>query len=75
MEWKEISVGDDNDDEGIDLEKSPIECICPKCGLRHHLCLYWVGRGVPRKYCRTCRNLAKNTQLDRIFTFGMHLRE
>ena len=31
-----------------------VECICPRCGARHRLALFWTGRGTPRKYCADC---------------------
>jgi hypothetical protein len=33
-------------------------CICPLCGKRHKLRMYWRGRGAPRKYCADCLNLS-----------------
>jgi hypothetical protein len=37
--------------------KATLECICPKCGIRHIMQLNWTGRYTPRKYCKQCRNL------------------
>jgi hypothetical protein len=36
--------------------KSKVECICPGCGKLHIMKLRWIGRGVPRKFCQSCRN-------------------
>lgn len=35
--------------------KMKVECICPKCGQRHVLAFHWIGRGIPRKYCQSCK--------------------
>jgi len=37
--------------------KTPVECICPKCGQKHIMQFYWTGDFIPRKYCKQCRNL------------------
>lgn len=42
------------DEERYD-HKLKVECICPKCGKMHLMALHWIGRGVPRKYCSSCR--------------------
>lgn len=36
--------------------KSKVECICPKCGLRHVMAFHWIGRGTPRKFCPACKS-------------------
>jgi len=28
-----------------------VECICPTCGIKHKVYMYWSGRGEPRVYC------------------------
>jgi transposase-like protein len=35
--------------------KMKVECICPKCGQRHVMAFHWIGRGIPRKYCPSCK--------------------
>jgi len=42
--------------------KSKVECICPGCGKMHVMKIRWIGRGVPRKFCESCRN--RETSLD-----------
>jgi hypothetical protein len=32
-----------------------VECICPKCGIRHIVTFEWTGRGTPRKFCQRCK--------------------
>lgn len=46
----------------IGLGKSQMECICPGCGKMHIMKMRWIGRGVPRKFCESCRN--RETPLD-----------
>ena len=31
----------------------PTECICPKCGKIHTVVMFWTGKGMPRKFCKT----------------------
>jgi hypothetical protein len=38
------------------LNPSKVECICPKCGIRHIVTFEWTGRGTPRKFCLRCKN-------------------
>ena len=38
-----------------DCGKSLVECVCPKCGVRHKMKLCWTGTGIPRKYCAACK--------------------
>lgn len=47
---------------GANLGKSKIECICPGCGKMHVVKMRWIGRGVPRKFCQSCRD--RETPLD-----------
>lgn len=42
--------------------KPKIECICPGCGKLHAMKIRWIGRGIPRKFCESCRN--RETPLD-----------
>jgi transposase-like protein len=44
------------------LGKSKMECICPGCGKMHVMKMRWIGRGVPRKFCQSCRD--RETPLD-----------
>ena len=45
-----------DDEDNFDYEnKSKVECICPKCGKKHIMNFHWIGRGVPRKFCKLCR--------------------
>lgn len=38
-------------------ERTSVECICPRCGVRHKLSFFWSGRGVPKKYCIVCKGV------------------
>jgi len=40
----------------VDFNKSKVECICPNCGRKHTMNIRWIGRGVPRKFCQSCRD-------------------
>ena len=40
----------------MDHDKSKVECQCPKCGKKHIMNFHWIGRGMPRKYCQSCRD-------------------
>ena len=42
--------------------KSKVMCICPGCGKTHVMKMRWIGRGVPRKFCQSCRD--RETPLD-----------
>lgn len=46
--------GDDLD-EPIEGCSMAVECICPKCGVKHVVNFRWIGRGTPRKFCRSCK--------------------
>lgn len=46
----------DGDGEVMEYRKSPVDCICPKCGRHHKMLIHWIGRGTPRKFCSNCRD-------------------
>ena len=54
---KSIKISDDEmiHEKVIDLEKIVVECICPKCGVRHVMNFPWTGKGIPRKFCARCK--------------------
>ena len=37
-----------------------VHCRCPKCAVQHPIYMLWTGRGVPRKYCATCKPLVSS---------------
>ena len=55
----------DQESEVKDLAKFKVECICPGCGKMHIMKMRWIGRGVPRKFCESCRD--RETALDEDF--------
>ena len=44
-----------NYDEVTYNGKMKVDCICPKCGKKHVMVFCWIGRGIPRKYCPSCK--------------------
>ena len=50
-----VETAADDYDENKYNDKLKIECICPKCGIKHKMKLLWIGRGTPRKFCQTCK--------------------
>lgn len=48
--------------EAESFSKAKLECICPGCGKIHVMKMRWIGRGVPRKFCQSCRD--RETPLD-----------
>jgi hypothetical protein len=42
--------------EGRCAKKATVECICPSCRTLYTMKMNWVGRGVPRKFCQSCRD-------------------
>jgi transposase-like protein len=46
----------------LGFAKSKVECVCPGCGRLHIVKMKWIGRGVPRKFCQSCRD--RETPLD-----------
>jgi hypothetical protein len=34
------------------------ECFCPKCRRVHKMKIRFIGRGQPRKFCPSCRDMA-----------------
>jgi hypothetical protein len=60
-----LEDADSEPDEVSEVEgfaKSKIECICPGCGKMHSMRMHWIGRGIPRKFCQSCRD--RETPLD-----------
>lgn len=45
---------DEPRDERLSSRRS-IKCICPRCGKKHKLSLFWTGDGIPKKYCKKCQ--------------------
>jgi hypothetical protein len=48
---------DEADDEIVFQSSDGItmECLCPKCGITHRMKILWAGRGMPKKFCQTCK--------------------
>ena len=54
-----LEDADQDIDELLEIKgsgKSKVECICPGCGRVHIIKMHWIGRGVPRKFCQSCRD-------------------
>jgi hypothetical protein len=41
---------------------STVECICPKCGIKHRMKMLWSGRGKPKKYCPPCKSFVSSIE-------------
>lgn len=41
-----------------------VQCICPMCGRKHKLYIYWKGNGTPRKFCLSCKKQKPLTEED-----------
>jgi hypothetical protein len=52
-----VETAADDYDEIKYNDKIKVECICPKCGIKHKMNLHWIGRGIPRKFCPTCKGI------------------
>ncbi len=51
-----LSSDMDDGDESYEFNhKTVVECLCPCCGKKHLMNFHWIGRGVPRKFCKSCR--------------------
>ena len=37
--------------------------VCPKCGRKHKVWLFWAGKGTPKKFCKECAVLAQKSEL------------
>lgn len=37
-----------------------VEAICPTCGKKHKIKIYWKGNGTPRIRCKECKQKIKN---------------
>jgi len=48
----------------VDFNKSKVECICPNCGRKHTMNIRWIGRGVPRKFCQSCRDRETSSDVE-----------
>lgn len=59
MDWDSLMGAevDDDCDTSDDLRKSDVACICPSCSRSHSIKMLWTGRGTPRKFCNSCRNI------------------
>lgn len=41
-------------------------CLCPKCREYHLIKVMWIGNGVPRKFCRHCKDF-RNLEQELIY--------
>jgi hypothetical protein len=60
MRAKKMKVYEEMDevDDEIVFQSSDgitMECLCPKCGITHRMKILWAGRGMPKKFCQTCK--------------------
>jgi hypothetical protein len=43
-------------------ENLTVECICPKCGTHHKMKMLWTGRGMPKKFCQSCKTFVASIE-------------
>ena len=41
----------------IKTAKRKLKAICPSCGVEHKVFILWSGSGVPRIYCKSCKEI------------------
>ena len=46
--------------QAICLREKLTECMCPNCGTHHRAKMLWTGRGMPRKFCPTCKHYSQS---------------
>lgn len=68
MESTELTLEDEIKLWDSYSKKTYVECICPKCRVRHKMNLRWIGRGMPRKYCTSCIKNALSNHVEDIHT-------
>jgi hypothetical protein len=49
------------------------DCICPRCGRKHQLELYWTGKIPARKNCHLCRTNVRNFQRQAICPVSIYI--
>lgn len=57
------------------LENKYVECICPKCQIKHKKRMLWAGRGTPKKFCDVCKHYRGLVNIDEyhIGRMGRHV--
>ena len=56
MKTKNLKERDQNSNVFLlNKRKSPVQCVCPRCGITHLLNFFWSGKGTPKKFCHRCR--------------------
>jgi len=53
-----------NNPEQFKKPTAYIECICPTCGVKHKLRIFWTGTCTPRKYCKEHSEASKTVECD-----------
>lgn len=36
--------------------QTQVTCWCTRCESFHKMRMIWIGRGIPRKFCPSCKN-------------------
>jgi hypothetical protein len=57
-------VADKNDLYNLKRTTRVVECICPNCGCAHKRKIFYTGRGLPRKFCVSCEDLADSIGME-----------
>ena len=43
-------------ERNVKTDEVSTECVCPKCGKKHMMKIFYTGTTKPRKYCKECKS-------------------
>ena len=58
-------------DRGLTAYQQLTLCWCPKCEQYHKTKLRWIGNGMPRIFCESCRKSKSYTEISEIETHSI----
>ena len=53
------------------MKTKSIKCFCPKCLKYHKAKINWIGRGIPRVYCKSCKNIISKVSTNSLSNSGI----